>query len=159
MYSFSPYSGSPDQLGTSQKGPAWHGEIQPGPGQRGDHAEPHGLRPEGQRSLSATTTLHLLPLRQCGGQHGHQLWWLSHGAPLSDEVEDSAGRVHCGHALPGLRRSGLQRAWAAIREQPEDHYHPWKVSVSGETPLRHSRWAGGPNQGEPHKYTCCRTRN
>lgn len=154
-----PYSGSPDQLGTSQKGPARHGKIQPGPGQRGDHAEPHGLRPEGQRSLPAATVVHLLPLRQRGGQHGHQLRRLGHGAPLGDEVEDGAGRVHRGPALPGLRRSGLQRAGAAIREQPEDHDHPREGSVPEETPLRHSRWAGGANQGEWHKHRVCWARN
>lgn len=137
--SFFPNSGSPDELGASQKDPARNGEIQPGPGQRGDHAEPHGLRPEGQRSLPAATTVHLLPLRQRGGQHGHHLRRLSHGAPLGDEVENGAGRLHCGHALPGLRRSDLQRTGAAIREQPEDHDHPREGSVSGETPLRHSR--------------------
>lgn len=60
-------SGSPDQLGPTQKGPAWHGEVNPGPGKCCYHAKPNGLRPESQWSLSTATSVHLISLCQCCG--------------------------------------------------------------------------------------------
>lgn len=107
-------SGSPDQLGPTQKGPAWHGEVQPRPGQRGNHAKPDRLRPKGQWSLSTSTPLHLFPFCQRGGQHGRQLRQLGRGAPFGDEVEDGGGGVRRSPSLSGLWRPGIQCTGAAF---------------------------------------------
>lgn len=142
-------SGGPDQLGPSQEDAARHGEVQPGPGQRGDHAEPHGLRSEGQRPLPAAAPLLLLPLCQRGGQHGRQLRRRSGaGPPVGDEVEDGAGGVRGGPPLPDLRRPGLPRHGAALWEHAEDEHHPGEGLVPWETPLCDLWWAGGTHPGK-----------
>ena len=107
-------SGGPVQLGPPQEGPAWHGEVHSSPGQCGHHAESNELRAEDQRPLSTAASVHLIALRQRGGQHGCQLRGHGLRPPLSDEVEDGAGRVHRGRSLPGLRRPGVQGAGDAV---------------------------------------------
>lgn len=63
-------------------------------------------------------------------------------------MEDGGDRVCGGGDVPGVRQSGLLRAGATLREQPEGLHHAGEGPVPAEEPLRLSSRARGPHQGE-----------